>query len=66
MTVLGTGALLTPYAGLALADGGTQGYRVGGSANLGSSFSLSFEGGRRGGNGAAPVHGITLSGSLRW
>ena len=45
--LLGTNALLMPYAGLTLADGGTQAYRVGGRANLGSSFSLSLEGQRR-------------------
>ena len=64
--LLGTNALLTPYAGLTLADGGTQAYRVGGRANLGSSFSLSLEGQRRESSGNAPAHGITLSGSLHW
>ena len=64
--LLGTDALLMPYAGLTLADGGTQAYRVGGRANLGSSFSLSLEGQRRESSGAAPAHGITLSGSLHW
>ena len=64
--LLGTNALLMPYAGLTLADGGTQAYRVGGRANLGSSFSLSLEGQRRESSGNAPAHGITLSGSLHW
>ena len=64
--LLGTNARLTPYAGLTLADGGTQAYRVGGRANLGSSFSLSLEGQRRESSGNAPAHGITLSGSLHW
>ena len=64
--LLGTDALLMPYAGLTLADGGTQAYRVGGRANLGSSFSLSLEGQRRESSGNAPAHGITLSGSLHW
>ena len=63
--VLGTSALLTPYAGLTLSDGGIQAYRLGGRANLGT-FSLSLEGQRRESAAAAPVHGITLSGSLRW
>ena len=64
--ILGTNALVTPYAGLTLADGGAQAYRVGGRANLGQSFSLSLEGERRESSGAAPAHGITLSGSLSW
>ena len=64
--LLGTNARLTPYAGLTLADGGTQAYRVGGRANLGPAFSLSLQGERRERSGAAPAHGITLSGSLRW
>ena len=64
--LLGTNARLTPYAGLTLADGGTQAYRVGGRANLGPAFSLSLEGERRESSGAAPAHGITLSGSLHW
>ena len=63
--VLGTSALLTPFAGLTLSDSGTQAYRLGGRANLGT-FSLSLEGERREGSGAAPAHGITLSGSLHW
>ena len=64
--LLGTNALLMPYAGLTLADGGTQAYRVGGRANLGPAFSLSLQGERRERSGAAPAHGITLSGSLHW
>ena len=64
--LLGTDALLMPYAGLTLADGGTQAYRVGGRANLGPAFSLSLEGERRESSGAAPAHGLTLSGSLHW
>ena len=64
--LLGTDALLMPYAGLTLADGGTQAYRVGGRANLGPAFSLSLQGERRESSGAAPAHGITLSGSLHW
>ena len=64
--LLGTNARLTPYAGLTLADGGTQAYRVGGRANLGPAFSLSLQGERRESSGAAPAHGITLSGSLHW
>ena len=63
--LLGTSALLTPYAGLTLSDGGTQVYRLGGRASMGT-FSLSLEGERRESGAAAPAHGITLSGSLRW
>ena len=66
VNVLGTDALLTPYAGVAVADGGTHAYRVGGRANLGPSFSLSLEGERRDSAGAMPAHGLTLSGSVRW
>ena len=64
--VLGKDALLTPYAGVVVADGGTHAYRIGGRAILGPSFSLSLEGERRDRAGAMPAHGLTLSGSVRW
>ena len=66
VNVLGKDALLTPYAGVAVADGGTHAYRIGGRAILGPSFSLSLEGERRDSDGAMPAHGLTLSGSVRW
>ena len=68
LEVAGGGGVLTPYAGMALADGGACSYRLGGRITLGPSLSLSLEGDRREGAGhaAAPVHGLTLSGTLRW
>ena len=68
LEVAGGGGVLTPYAGMALADGGARNYRLGGRFTLRPSLSLSLEGDRREGAGhaAVPVHGLTLSGSLRW
>ena len=68
LEVAGGGGVLTPYAGMALADGGACSYRLGGRFTLGPSLSLSLQGDRREGAGhaAAPVHGLTLSGTLRW
>ena len=58
--------LLTPYAGLALSDGGARTYRVGGRLALGPSFGASLEGDRRERRHDAPDHGLMLRGVLRW
>ena len=41
LEVAGGGGVLTPYAGMALADGGARNYRLGGRFTLGPSLSLS-------------------------
>ena len=66
VNALGRHGVLTPYAGLTLGAGDSRGYRLGGRLNLGPSFGLSLEGQRRESAVAAPTHGLTLSGSLRW
>ena len=58
--------LVTPYAGVMLADGGAHAYRLGGRLSLGQSFSLDLEAARRERAGAAPEHGLELNASLRW
>ena len=65
VNLLGSDALLVPYVGVTVADE-AQTYRVGGRANLGSSFSVSLQGERREGPGDAPAHGVALRGSVRW
>ena len=59
------GALVTPYAGLALGDGGARAYRLGGRLDVGQSFSLGLEAERRE-MGATPEHGVSLSGTVSW
>ena len=61
-------ALLTPYGGFALAEGGSRSSRVGTRFRLGPSFDLSLEGSRRerARSGATPEHGLMLSGAVRW
>ena len=61
-------AMLSPYAGLALAAGGERSYRLGARFTLAQSLSVSLEGDRRErtGHAGAPQHGLTLSGTVRW
>ena len=67
---LGAGdAVVTPYAGFTLDEGGDRAYRLGSRVSLGPSFSLSLEADRRervGVQGVAPDMGVTLSGTVRW
>ena len=65
VNVLGSDALLVPYAGVTVA-GDAQTYRVGGRADLGSSLNVSLQGERRESPGVAPAHSVTLRGSVRW
>ena len=58
-------ALLTPYAGMTVADGGARTWRFGTRYRLDSSFNLGLEG-RRNETAAAPEHALTLSGTLHW
>ena len=62
-------AVVTPYAGLTLDEGGDRAYRLGSRLSLGPSFSLSLEADRReraGVEGVAPDMGVTLNGTVRW
>ena len=67
---LGAGdAVVTPYAGFTLDEGGDRAYRLGSRLSLGPSFSLSLEADRRervGVEGVAPDMGVTLNGTVRW
>ena len=60
------GALIKPYAGLALSDRGSQTYRLGGRLRVGDRVSLRLEGDRRERVGGDASHGIGLFGSIRW
>ena len=62
-------AVVTPYAGFTLDEGGDRTYRLGSRLSLGPSFSLSLEADRRervGVEGVAPDMGVTLNGTVRW
>ena len=59
--------IVTPFAGLELAGEESQTWRAGARWQLGPYASLDLEGTRSTTTaGAAPEHGLTLSGSLRW
>ncbi len=60
------GGLLTPYAGLAVSEGGNGTYRMGGRLRVGEHLSLRLEGDRRERVGSSPSHGVALVGSVRW
>ncbi len=60
------GGLLTPYAGLAVSEGGNGTYRVGGRLRVGERLSLRLEGDRRERVGGNSSHGVALVGSVRW
>ena len=66
MDAPGGRGLVTPYAGVTLADGGAHAYRLGSRLSVGQSFSLDLEADRRESAGAAPKHSLKLSGTLRW
>ena len=61
----GNGAL-TPYAGVALADGGTLTWRLGGRLSIDPGLSLSLEGSRGEHAGKAPEHRLELRGTVRY
>ena len=60
------GALIKPYAGIALAEKGSEIYRIGGRLRVGDRVSLRLEGDRRERVGGDASHGIGLFGSVRW
>ena len=60
------GALIKPYAGIALAGRGSQTYRMGGRLRMGKNLSMNLQGERRERVGVEASHGIGLFGSVRW
>ena len=61
-----TSAVLTPYTGVALADGGPRAWRLGARLRMDPDLTLSLDGTRRDGIGGTPDHALTLRGALRW
>ena len=66
LTVLGGGAMVTPYVGMAVAEKGARAFRLGGRLSVGPAFSLSVEGERREETAGAAAHGVSVNGALRW
>ena len=66
VNLVGHAGLLTPYAGVALGDGGAQVYRAGGRVDLGRWFSFGVEVASREAAAAAPAHSLVLRGSAHW
>ncbi len=59
--------LVTPYAGLSLADGGGRSWRTGARWLVAPDVTFSLEGTRREpANDDAPEHGLMLRGTIRW
>ena len=60
--------VVTPYAGLSLADGGGRAWRLGGRWNVSPDVTFGLEGTRReaGNDDEPPQHGLMLRGVLRW
>ena len=59
--------LLTPYAGVSLADGGERRLRTGARWNFMPGATLGLEASRgEAAEGAAPDHGVMLQAALRW
>ena len=59
--------LVTPYAGLGLAEEGALSWRMGARWQVASAASLSLEGTRyEAANDNRPAHGLMLRGALRW
>ena len=61
-----TSAVLTPYTGVALADGGPPTWRLGARLRIAPAMNVSLDGTRRDGIGGTPDHAVTLRGALRW
>ena len=61
-----TSAVLTPYTGVALADGGPPTWRLGARLRIAPAMNVSLDGTRRDGIGGTPDHALTLRGALRW
>ena len=67
LNALSGSGVLTPYAGLELAEAGERAWRLGASWKMAPESTLSLEGSRReSANGSAPIHELMLRASLRW
>ena len=64
----GAPGVVTPYAGVSLADGGERRLRTGARWAIAERATLGLEATRReaANDEAAPEHGVMLRGSLRW
>ena len=60
------GALLTPYAGLALAEHGDRALRLGLRYKLAATLSLALEAQRREGDAQDDDNGVMIEGAFRW
>ena len=58
--------MLTPYTGVALADGGPRAWRLGARLRMDPDLTLSLDRTRRDGIGGTPDHALTLRGALHW
>ena len=58
--------VVTPYAGLGLANGGSRAWRAGARWQVASGFSLGLEGTRNESGGKPDEHGVMLRGAVRW
>ena len=66
LPAFGGAGLVTPYGGVAFANGGDRLYRVGGRLDLGAGFDLSLEGSRRERADDTPEHGANLALRMSW
>ena len=68
LPAFGTAGVLTPYAGASLTDAGAHSLSLGGRLELGPAFDLTLEAERTesADPDTAPVHDVTLEGSIRW
>ena len=66
LPAFGGAGLVTPYGGVAFANGGDRLYRVGGRLDLGAGFDLSLEGSRRERADDTPEHGANLTLRMSW
>ena len=68
LPAFGTAGVLTPYAGASLTDAGAHSLSLGGRLELGPAFDLTPEAERTesADPDTAPVHDVTLEGSIRW
>ena len=66
VAALGGSATLTPYGGFGLGEDGERRWRLGGRLELGQTFGLRLEAGRRDSPTARPDNGIKLTLDARW
>ncbi len=58
--------VVTPYAGLGLANGGSRAWRAGARWQVASGFTLGLEGTRKESGGKPDEHGVMVRGAVRW